>query len=268
MKNYSLKKKIFAGLLILGALSAFPLYKAFAPKASHKLPLIDGEISINDAQQALATITSEGLNVTDAMRQELNAEHDRLLAELQQAFPLPDNQWEAMYKRLDAIIDSDDLINNQTTIKKSAKPLIAMAQEVLATTGINPERVTIELVEKPMSACDACAGQCFKDGKVAHFLQLNSVRLEEKELPVQQALLKHECMHLLNYDGLRQVFIESLLKKNGIENQPIAHIQHFVPMPSILNFAQIYLQAHMMAALLMDYCKALKIIWSNILIPL
>jgi hypothetical protein len=196
------------------------MYLVLAPGQSNVLPLTTKESTSDEVKQTVLSIQEKSSNVVDNMREELNAEHDRLLEELQKAFPLADNQWQKMHEQLNAIIAQDNLLlQNKKISKKSDQPLVAIAQEVLETTDINPSRVNIEVVEKPKSACDASAGQCYRNGKVEHFLQLNSSRLQERELPVQQALLKHECVHLINYDGLRQVFIESLLKRNGIEEQ-------------------------------------------------
>lgn len=216
--TYSLKKKILALLLIFGAVSAFPLYKIFAPLKAQRLALINSQSTPQEIQNTVADITQEGNTVTDLLHEELNAEHDRLLAALQQAFPLADNQWQTMHERLKAIIAQDDLrVASASIANTSENPFIATAQEVLASTGINPERITFNVIDKPQSACDASAGQCYRNNKVEHFLLLNTAQLSQRDTSVQQALLKHECMHLLNYDGLRQVFIESLLKKNNIE---------------------------------------------------
>ena len=201
----SIYTRILVALLGLGVVSIYPLYHAFnGPKTNSAI-----------FSSSLKNKVSEGQSVAHALIEQLDAEHMQCLSDLQEAFPIANNQWQETFAKIDQIKKADTLLG-KGVMDQNKHTLVQKAQEVLVSSGINPARVTIETVDKPKSACDACAGQGYRNNKVEHFLQINIPVLEQKPEHIQEALLKHETMHLINYDSLEQVFIEALLKRNGI----------------------------------------------------
>ena len=155
-----------------------------------------------------------------SLEQKLDNEHTKNLETIKKTFAIPDEKWEKAFKRLEILKAHDRLaIPTSAPLPDTKNEFINRAQEILESYNIDPNRVTITLIDKPQSSCDACAGQTYSKDAVYHFLQINVARFSKEPIEVQKALLKHETIHLLKYDSLEQIFLEKLLEKNGITKQ-------------------------------------------------
>lgn len=218
MNNYSVKKKILAAALICGVLSAWPLYKTFETNTQKKLMLVNAQPSQEQIQTTIIEINSAESTVAETVHKEFNDEHDQLLLELQSAFPLTDNKWATMNEELSVIKSQDDLLIENPEIVHAANDheIVIKVREILASYGINPARVNVYTVDEPSSGSFASAGQGF-DGTVIHELKINIAKLPNLTSIIQEAIIRHEIMHLLHYDSLEHSFIVSTLEENGIE---------------------------------------------------
>ena len=63
-----------------------------------------------------------------------------------------------------------------------------------------------------------------------HDLEINIPRISEHAPEIQEAIIRHEIMHLLNYDPLTRAYIEVMLLENGIK------AKEFMKEPAIQNF--------------------------------
>lgn len=167
-----------------------------------------------------STISQQITHVGESLEQKLDNEHTKNLETIKKTFAIPDEQWEDAFKKLETLKAQDTLVREITVpLPDTKNELIKRAQEILESYSIDPNRVTITLIDKPQSGCDACAGQTYSKDTVYHFLQINVPRLSHEPIEVQKALLKHETIHLLKHDSLEQMFLENLLEKNGITKQ-------------------------------------------------
>lgn len=221
MNNYSMKKKLLLALLLLGALSAFPLYHAFTPTKKN-LAIFTAKPTQQQIQETVQSIATQGSTVVETLAEQLTTEYEGHIANIQKEFPLVPEQWASMRAVLEEIKSHDQLLTDNPSIPVDSHdhPFIKTIKETLASYTIDPARVTIELVDKPQSFM--AAGQGYEKGSVRHFLRINLEAIAKKSEDVQLAFLKHEIMHLLNYDGIEGMFIKDLLKKNGITAEQIS----------------------------------------------
>lgn len=205
MKNIKKFTQIALILAVLGALSAYPLYKVFnQPKSDFP---------------ALFEQLTNSKSVSETINMQLKKDHEQYLEAIREAFNIDRKDWQESIIHVEKIKKSDDLIGPSRILCKDKSQLAQRIHKILIKHGINPARVTIEYINKPNSACDAQAGQAYSKNKVLHFLQINTPVLEQKPDEIQEALLTHEIMHLINYDSIEYLFIETLLKKQGIKTE-------------------------------------------------
>lgn len=209
------RTQLYFFIIIFGCalISAYPIYQALT--------------SAGTAGQ-LAPIKNEkanhpGISVVQTRTQQLDHEHQACLENLRLAFGIDQKEWDHTMAFIQRVKQNDDL-KGAVAHAHQDSTLASKIRHLLVKHSINPNRVTVEYVDKPKSACHAMAGQAYIKNKVHHFLQINTPVLEQEPGHVQDALLTHEIMHLLNYDAIEQLFIESLLKHNGIE--PTAYLMH------------------------------------------
>ncbi len=221
MKSYSLKKIIMV-MGILGTCALFATYHSLVlEKASHKINVIDPE-SQTMIKQIVQEINESGSTVANTLIQECAHEHAQLLTNLQQAFPLPDNQWEDTLARLERAKLADTLCIQKPIVEHDADDhaLVKKARQILADYKINPKRVQIYTINEPNQRMNAVAEQGQEStGAIIHRLAINLPQLSMRTDDIQEAILRHEMMHFLNYDPLELAHIESLLERNGITQE-------------------------------------------------
>lgn len=193
----------FITIFALGMISAYPIYQALvAPGSTGKT-------------EAVQEQSGSAQTVSESVTERLNHEHEQCLEDLRQAFSIDKNEWKETRATIQKIKRHDNLKGTKQNVPQD-NTLASKIRRVLIKHHINPDRVTVEYVDKPNSACHAMAGQAYSKNTVLHFLQINTPVMEQESDMVQKALLTHDIMHLLNYDSIEQYFIELLLKKHGI----------------------------------------------------
>ncbi|GMU19465.1 MAG: hypothetical protein AMXMBFR12_06570 [Candidatus Babeliales bacterium] len=203
MKNIKKFTQIALIIAVLGALSAYPLYRTFNQQKSDFSALFE---QLNNSE-----------SVSETVNLQLKNDHNQCLEAIREAFNIDRKDWQEALSKIEKIKKSDDLKGPSRILCKDKSQLAQRIHKILIKHGINPARVTIEYISKPNSACDAKAGQAYSKNKVLHFLQINTPVLEQKPDEIQEALLTHEIMHLINYDSIEYLFIETLLKKYCIK---------------------------------------------------
>ncbi len=211
--NYSLTKQLIIFAVALGTLSAFPIYHAFIVKPKNNLALFTAHTTQEEIKETVEAISTQGSTVAQTLAEQLQEEHARLMANIETEFP--SEQWAGMKAVLEKIKTNDTLIieNPVATHDPKDHPFINTIKQTLVSYTIDPSRVSINLVDTPGSFM--AAGQGFENGKVTHSIRVNLAEVERKSEDVQLAFLKHEIMHLLNYDGLEGMFIKDVIQKSG-----------------------------------------------------
>lgn len=205
---------IFLGL---GIFSAFSIYHAFISQNRSNLTLFNSVLG-NNVVESIQQARNNDSTVAQAVKKSLNEQFNQLLVQLQNEFPLTKEVWQEALNELESLKRNDKLLTKNPIIKhkKNDTPLIKKSRELLASYNIDPNIVKIEIMNDPENTSYAFAVQGCRRGKVQHCLRLNLAQLPQQASAVQEALLRHEIMHLLNYDPLTCAFIEELLKEYGI----------------------------------------------------
>lgn len=214
-------KHILVLTVAFGAVGAFPIYHILTKQPEHKLQIFGTDASPETITQTARTLTDEGSSVADTLIDELNAEHARLVANIQTAFAIPQGQWQEMMQTFDQYVKNDDLLSNNPQINHKANDheIVKLARKLLAECGIDPNQVIIYTIEKPDFATNAVAEQAYFEGKVLHRIAINISRISSRSPEAQEAILRHEIRHLIFHDPLQLQLIQGLLEKNGLEQK-------------------------------------------------
>lgn len=211
--------KILGLILGLGALSAFPIYQVLKKGKNRPKIAVFDPIPRDKVAQTVQAISHEGSSVADTLHEELNAEHDRLLIELQKQFPQLQDQWQEMLAELEAAKAKDMLVVENPAIIKNNDQYIQEALEILVQNSIDPARVNVYTIDDAHNPSWASAGQGYDQTGIIHELKLNKAQLANRPTAIRKAIITHEIMHLLHYDCLAHTFIISFLEANGISSQ-------------------------------------------------
>lgn len=159
------------------------------------------------------------------MAQELVAQtgqvHDEAVARIKADFAVPQETWDQFMGSFEQNVQNDDLLGSgPVQTEKGQELIITTVQDMLREYGVNPARVAITLVASSDTPCQAL--QTLSDNnKVIHKIELNLKKLNKYKPEVQKALLRHEIMHLLNYDSLEGSYIITMLYQLGHSRQKL-----------------------------------------------
>jgi Zn-dependent protease with chaperone function len=222
---------ILALLLGLGTIGIIALKMNKNTKFTPKIDVLDPQKDQKQILNTVKALCADGLCVETALKEELSQEHDRLFKEVMKAYPIAQKQWQKTIGTLQAVISADTLISDKPVIKhkKGDLKIVQRSREILAEYNIDPARVVIKTAHNPNIKTNAASFQGFDGKMVIHELELNIPQLKQHPHDVQEAIIRHEIMHLLNYDPLERAYLEELLMKNGITQE------QFMQEPAMLN---------------------------------
>lgn len=230
--NMNRYKNFFITIVSLVTISGFGLYRL----TSHQYPPCIQLFELATREEIDATVNTlqqQNLSVVTALKDQLQEQHEKLLNRLQNNFKIENAEWCHMLNNWHTVKGNDCLCIKKSIVKLNPKdhPLLDKARKLLAEYSIDPERVQVKAIHNPQSRSSAAAYQGFDykqlQGQVIHLLEINIPVLSQRTKPVQEAILRHEIMHLLNYDPLKLGFIEQLLSKHGITHQDLVHDQAY-----------------------------------------
>ena len=209
-------KQILALIIGLGTLGGFMGYRLFLSQNQPKLGVFT--LANDNIIDSVKNMVNTGSNVSQTFKEELDNEFNQLLGKVQQEFPLTDQTWQKALNKLESLKRDDNLLVKNPVFKHAldSNPLIEKVRELLVSYNIDPKVVTIEIMNDDNNASYAFAGQYCIDTKVIHSIKLNLAQLPKQTPAIQEALLRHEIMHLLNYDPLTFGILEKIFKENGI----------------------------------------------------
>ena len=214
--------KILLLLAGLGVLVSYPfVHQLFLAQKQPKLALFKSIESEDSVTNYVKEMNAQGSNLAQGLKEQLDIEFDIILQRLKEAFPLTPQAWHDTLTEFKRLKENDRLFLGKPlkAVEKGTKddvPSVKKARELLVSYNINPAVINFELINDPNNASYAFAGQCVLNGKVEHYLRLNLAQLPNQTPAIQEALLRHEIMHLCNYDPLICDCIEKLFAHHGI----------------------------------------------------
>lgn len=205
----STKKVIILALLGLGGIGAYPIYKS----------LIKPDLG-----------PFKGSKMAKSLYLERKAVHDKALLNIKEEFSISDLVWSQFIGNCQAFIEHDDLMGaGASTVKENDHQLIKFAKNTLVEYGINPERVIVQNVSVSGSPCNGTqllanmdSLTYSPDNKIVHYLNLNLSWLKEFDKDIQQAFIRHEIMHLINYDSIEGAYVTTMLEYLGYKPEEYA----------------------------------------------
>lgn len=180
---FSIFPLIFSILLINGC---------FTPQKPIKKPLISTD---------LATLCCD-----------YTKESERVMAAIRAEFGIPLEVWNRYMDDFKQLVAQDTLLNKKPK-KVTSKQLIP---RLLEEYGINKNKVHIQ---KLGGNNQAEAFQDVKDDHIIHCLNINFDWLKTRSAGEQEAILRHEIQHLLNYDSIEEMYIRWILTDQGYTEQ-------------------------------------------------
>lgn len=153
---------------------------------------------------------------------EQNVLHQKALLAIKNEFNVSEDDWNAMLQYIDKLKADDTLCSTLSGERIQAdSPFIAKVHKILADYHINPSRVIIKNLHGPEYKAQAFQ-QVDEDGTIIHILELNSEWLDNYAPEIQEGMLRHEIMHLLNYDCLEESYLLGLLETLGYQQKEYA----------------------------------------------
>lgn len=178
-------------------------------------------ITLNNLQKPVATTPFTGSKQAHTLFIERKAVHDQSLANVKNEFAISDADWNASMNNFNAFVKTDDLMGSgDLGIHPGDPEIVVYTKKALAEYGINPEKVTIELVSNGNAFCamQKLAKDDMNyspDNRIMHSIQLDLEKINTYDVDVQHAFVRHEIMHLLHYDSIEAAYVLTLLHELG-----------------------------------------------------
>ncbi len=158
--------------------------------------------------------------MTQKLIEQKKVTHDEALEALQAEFNIDNETWSDFMGLYQQNRDNDTLLGYWEPIFEKDEPeIVHVTKKLLAEYGINGDRVTIKQVNSSDTPAQTVQTLADDDSTVIHRIELDIYRLNKYTPEVQEALLRHEIMHLLNYDSLEGSYIITMLYKCGYSRQ-------------------------------------------------
>lgn len=212
---------ILALLAALGLIGATLFKMRQNANLTPKIAVLGPQHPPEHISATVQALCNEGSCVADTLKKQLSIEHQELLAQIKGAFEITPDQWNHTQQQIEIAKTNDRLIIKNPIIKhkKADPPIVKKARELLASYHIDPAVVSIKVINNPKTKTNAAAFQGYADGAVIHDLEINIPSISQHAQDVQEAIIRHEIMHLLNYDPLERAYIEVMLLRNGIREE-------------------------------------------------
>lgn len=171
----------------------------------------DGQI-----KKAITSLVTKGKKVKHALNIHFQEKEHAILQKIKNKYGISDQVWNESRAQDDDLVLNDELYKPTSNITDYPDEhwIIKKARELIASYGMNPEKVIIrESTEIPVAQVIAH----IHTNSLTHYLDLNVEYLEA--LTVERCILnlKHEIMHLWYADSIYADSIIDLMYKNSLD---------------------------------------------------
>lgn len=135
-------------------------------------------------------------------------EHDRVIEAIIKEFGIRPDVWDRYMQNFKDLVAGDNLLGANPSNKESKNLITRLLQEY----GIDPSRVKVTFTR---SVSQAESLQDVIDGKLTHTLSINPDWFKRLSPDRQEAIVRHEIQHLLNYDCIEEMYIRWILTDLG-----------------------------------------------------
>lgn len=148
----------------------------------------------------------------NSLAHDYSQESDRVMATIRAEFGIALAMWDKYMGEFKDLVACNPL-KGKKSAKVSSKILI---NRLLEEHGIDKKKVSIE---KLGGKNQAEALQDINGKRIIHRLRINFDWLNARPICEQEAILRHEIQHLLNYDSIEEVYIKWILIDSGYTQQ-------------------------------------------------
>ena len=138
---------------------------------------------------------------------------------IKEAFAIPDAKFKEIFKQIAFLKAHDPLwYNGPITSKPNQNklhPLAVKARLLLAENGLNPDAVEIVFGNDPESSASAIQDYYQKEDCIVTSIEINPDLMSKKPADAQEGILRHEIVHLINYDSIEEGYIKAVLEEMG-----------------------------------------------------
>lgn len=180
-------------------------------------------------------LLSESISLQKVIN-EFNDIHTSALDRIKSELGIPSDDCERYLSAFARAVERDRLFGAPTSTNSNARNanepwIIGKIYEILIEYGVNPERVIIKKVATPDFQAQALQ-DLDEDGHILHTLEINPDWFATYSHDAQEGFIRHEIMHLINYDCLEENYILGLFDELGFEEE------NYRSAPCIINYRQ------------------------------
>lgn len=154
-------------------------------------------------------------------------ENARALERIKVDFQIPDEQWNLMHMQIFMLQKQDNLFSHVGNDYQTDHPFKQMVARIAREYAMNPSAIQVNFVKN--SKIDIQTRQPIIDGKVKHILEVDLDWICKYPIITQESFVRHELMHLYNYDSAANNLLYQLLEDAGCASD------NFLNNPAIVN---------------------------------
>ena len=161
--------------------------------------------------------------IIQQLMNEQDALHNKNLLAIKDEFKISDSDWNATFDYINMIKANDNLIGDcGSDMPKAESSFVQNLYCIMSDYRINPSRLVVKNLKGPEYKAQAFQ-HVDEAGNITHILELNSEWLENFSPEIQEGMLRHEIMHILNYDCLEDNYLMGMLETLGYHEKEYAH---------------------------------------------
>ena len=142
--------------------------------------------------------------------------HDTCFAQIKAEFEIDPKLWADFIDSYQEYVQNDDLLGScQQDNDVSQFPIVTATKRILTEYGINPAKVALTLMDASDTPAQAIQEISSDDSQIMHRIELNIPWLTTYPMEIQEALIRHEIMHLIHYDSLEGSYVITMLYQSG-----------------------------------------------------
>lgn len=144
---------------------------------------------------------------------------DDAVEAIKKEFGISDARWQQVITKIDGLKRHDPVFTHRGNVSTSNSvdqhPLVAKTRSLLQHHGLNANAVEILCTEEGQSPAAAIQEYHESPEHVKTYIKLHIPKLEQRSPDIQEAIIRHEIIHLVNYDSIEEGYLLSLLSDMG-----------------------------------------------------
>ncbi len=166
-------------------------------------------------ERSIQVIKNKNARLYTQVYQEQLTAHNNALENIKKSLRVPAQLWDSYMNTVQDMIAADNLRGPYQAPQSDEPALVKMMYKIFKEYGINPQRVNIQLVEDTKAEAWQ---ESYDQGCITHTIKVNQQWFSTYPEHMQEAFIRHEIMHLLNYDMIEEGYLLQMLADAGYES--------------------------------------------------